>query len=81
MPVMTEGVYGPASQEELDAMHQRLQQLDPSQDGVTLDKLRTFYPKTPWGEIIVTLRGLREAGRAKSKMAGKPVQFENWTWQ
>lgn len=84
MPVMIEGVYQPASQEEKDAMYANLQVLDPGQQGLTLDKFRARYPKTPWGEILVTLRGLQADGRAKAQNkalpGGSPTQFEHWTW-
>lgn len=84
MPVMTEGVYGPATAEEKDAMHENLKALDRAQEGVTLNKLRVFYPRTPWGEIIVTLRDLQADGRAKAEVkplkTGSAQSFEHWTW-
>jgi hypothetical protein len=81
---MTDGVYEPASQEEKDAMYNHLQVLDAAQEGVTLDKLRVFYPKVGWGSIITTLRNLRDDGRAKAQVkplkTGGTGQFEHWTW-
>ena len=71
----------PATAEEKDLLYSRLQALDPEQKGVTLDKLRVFYPKTGWGVILVTLAGLEEDGRVASRAQGSPVPFQHYTWR
>lgn len=69
------------SVEEQNLLHQRLQVLDPDQNGVTLDKLRVFYPKAAWSPIIEALRALQAEGRLNTAMRGAPVQFEYYIWQ
>ncbi|MBN8594830.1 MAG: hypothetical protein J0M33_23945 [Anaerolineae bacterium] len=69
---MTDVNYTP-TQAELDAMHGNLVSLNQSGEGVTADKLRTFYPKTGWNVIFGQLYALRDAGRVEviRKPSGK----------
>lgn len=69
------------TQEEVDQMAAHLAVLDPNREGVTMNRLRTFYPKLGWGHIMVRLAALKAAGRAtvEKRSGGGPVQFEYWT--
>ncbi len=81
MPEQNSDVVFTPSAEDKNLMHAHLQTLDPEGKGVTLDKLRTFYPKTGWSPILVTLRALVSEGRARTAMRGQPVAFEYFIWQ
>lgn len=70
-----------ATEEEKNVLHERLKALDPQQQGVTLNKLRVFYPRLGWGHILAAVRGLQADGRVKTALRGSPVQFEYITWQ
>lgn len=69
------------TQEEVDQIAAQLAMIDPERKGVTMNKLRVFYPKLGWGHILARLAALKAAGRATSKLRaeGGPVQFEFWT--
>lgn len=71
------------TQDELDTMHANLRQLDPNREGVTMDKLRPFYPAAPWNWIRPALMTLVDAGRATHKLRPAPngkVSYEFFTW-
>ena len=84
MPVMVEGVYGPATTEEKDTLHQQMKALDSKQEGLTLNQFRVFYPRIPWGELLTILRELKADGRAKAEIKplkqGSAQSFEHWSW-
>lgn len=77
-------VYPDWDPEAQGTLHAQLQMLDPSQEGVTMNKLRVFYPKMGWNDIMKGLENLKEAGRVTNKLrtpTGSKVAFEYWTWQ
>lgn len=69
--------------EQQDAMYSALKTLDPEKSGLTMNKLRPFYPNQGWGEIRGTLMALKEAGRVTYKLRKPPgakVAYEFFTW-
>lgn len=69
------------TQAEVDDIAAKIAVLDPDKAGITMNKLRVFYPKTGWGHILARLAALKAAGRVKSELRGGagPVPFEYWT--
>lgn len=78
---MADYVIPTPTQEELDLLASQLVMIDPNGEGVTMDKLRVFYPKLGWGHIQARLNALKEAGRVTRKLrsTGGAVPFEFWT--
>lgn len=68
------------TQEELDELAANIATLDPNGEGITMNKLRAFYPRLGWGHIQKRLEALKTAGRASSKLrsTGQKVRYEFW---
>lgn len=61
---------------ELDTLAAQLALLDPEKEGVTMNRLRAFYPTEGWDIIGKRLAALVAQNRARSWMSGSPVPFQ-----
>lgn len=60
-----------ATQGELDTLHTQLTMLNTAGQGVSIDKLRVFYPGVGWGVIVKRIAALEQAGRVTKAARGK----------
>lgn len=69
------------TQPEKDTLYAQLKMVDPTQQGITANMLRPFYPRDGWHKIFAKLNGLIADGKATRQMRGRPVRLEYFTWQ
>lgn len=61
-----------------DLMLNQLKLVDPGKEGITADRMRTFYPQVGWNVIFQVLYALVDAGKVKKRRVDK---LDVYTWQ